>query len=403
MSVDNTIELYEDTLLDSIPDMLTEAVRTIFPGDFYKKTQLPRQKADTFIGNLLGKTFTALTPKARKKIRATDKFEPRFIVGYNLEDSPLFYEIWYDPFENSFVTVDRFAGIIGSKRDRLNDAVADFVDAVADVEGENFDRGDLRDAMSNFSSAVSGQAKKETRGRPSGTGKHQTRARTVADAERATGELPPELYDLRFQQVTTQSRQGRPIAKLDVSQLERKLGKQAVTEALFGDQEAVDTLRDSILEANRSSSALLQDILGSSVEEYKTSRMTRNSAKKFWQVWGRDVTFPFSLGFLGKPKGKKAAILRGDDANGFFVIGYSLNGVVDMEVWFVKDNKTGKSKFHVFNMTAGKLVAKKDKLRQALNVVTNTIDVDFSDAIGSEDIKFAQRRIDISKKELDTE
>lgn len=392
-------EIENTLLMEHIEDLrsiLTESLRDIFRGDFYNFTKLQAKKGGIF-ARLFGRTFSALTPKTRQSIFSSPLLEPKFILGYQLEDTPNFYEIWYDPFDDVFRIVDNFGSLVGKEQEKMNGIISNFVEIVATKQDTRIDPSQLRQTVRDFTATVVNRIAKP--GQPAGQGKHQILAKSIADTELNNGELPPELYDLRVKYILGQSRNNRPIAKLDVETLRKRAGINE-TKVLNDPFNNVTDFTTIILEQNEVSSTILKDVVTGGVSEYNSSRITRTMAKKFWQIWGKEVDYPFKLNIFGKPANRISAILRGESADGFFVIGYSLNDIIDMEVWYIKDKETEQSQFYVLNLTAGKLVAKKDKLRQALAVITNKLDVNFDDTVDKSDIQQAQQKINLTQPNL---
>lgn len=121
--------------LDIDPDDIPY-VEELFSGRIYKdKSQLPGGKLKRNVFDI------------RKHITSTSKkLRPIFVIGYELHTGHVFYEIWYLPFEGSYVMVDNFGKRIGKRRlyDDISDAADDLVDVIA-KQDITFDRRDERD------------------------------------------------------------------------------------------------------------------------------------------------------------------------------------------------------------------------------------------------------------------
>lgn len=337
--------------------MLAEAERSVFPGEMYiKNTRVPNtfnSKILNFFG--LARKFPGVTPVERRTIKLPQSFEPKFIIGYAVEASPLNFEIWYDPYENAFGVFDKHGRPVSTTFPRLTDAVAEFIDHIADIE-------------------IEGPLSRE-------------------EKEKIVRSLQKEKEEQELEQLAK-----RKIYDIDSAAKRDRPKMRDVNSPPFRESQEFD--RDALLAENANSRNMIQDLFLGQVSEYHLSRMTKNSVKKFWQVWGKDVEFPTDFlrnRLLGKLALQK---LSSDDADGFFVIGYTFDDKIDLEIWNIKDKTTGKVLFYVFNLTAGKLLAKTQKLRHALNIITDILNVDFGDTIFDKDVKMAQQRIAISNKEL---
>lgn len=283
----------------------------IFKGNVYKdKSKLPS-------GRLKRNIFDF-----RKHLTGNiDKLQPLFIIGYNLEESRLFYEIWYLPFEGQYIIIDKFGKRTTKfhKYETITQAVDELVDIISTVDIENFDEDDLEKDIER-------NAERNIRS------KYKTTSRTL-DRD----EWNDDSGFKRYAECET--------------------------------QEDIDTL----LEQNITSRGLLADMINSNITEYRETRMNRSKINSLWKfLLGRDIEYPTK--YLGG--GVKGAVLKllGREKEASFVVGYSLGGKLDFEIWFVKSVTKGKGSFYVFDITAAKVLAKDlPNMRQAYAYIANKI------------------------------
>lgn len=283
--------------------ILTEA-QDIFKGYVYKdKSRLS--------GGRLKRNIFDFRKHITSKI---DKLQPLFIVGYNLESSHLFYEIWYLPFDGEYIIVDKF-GKRTTKFKRYNTitkAVDALVDIISTVDPEDlFDLDEL--------------------------------GLDVEDAEDALS-LAKDRLEFR--------------------ELEKQFGKASRSKVSRFECETYEEI-NALLEQNITSRSLLADLINDNVEEYKETRMNRNKIGAAWKfLLGRDITYPTK--YLGGGIRNVVLKLLGKDREASFVVGYSLAGKVNFEIWFVKSVNSGKGSFYVFDITSAKVLAKDlPNMRQA--------------------------------------
>lgn len=264
----------------------------VFTGEVYKdKSQLP--------GGRLKRNIFDIRKHATG---ASRKLQPIFVIGYQLSNSKVFYEIWYLPFEGKFVLIDNFGKRIGDRRmyEDISDAVDDLVDIISKHD-RDFDREDERDFEK--------EAEKEVR----------------------------------------------------YGRFENK------------DANEDKALVETILERTVASRRILADLINTDIEEYKETRMKKHKISRWWApIIGRDIDFPtkYISSRLSPFKivGKKKEAL--------FVIGYTLNNKIDVEIWFVKSLISGKGSFYVFDLSSGKLIGEDIKnMRQAYAQIAKKITV----------------------------
>lgn len=246
---------------------------------------------------------------------AIDKLRPLFIIGYNLEESHLFFEIWYLPFDGQYIIVDKFGKrtIRFEKYETITAAIDKLIDIVSTIDPDNYE--EYEDLDDDFRI----NAEKNVRSRYKVSTK---------DLDRDT------YYD-----------DGESITQEDINVL---------------------------LEANVASRALLADMINSNIEEYKSTRMDHAKINRLWRfLLGRDIVRPSK--YLG---GIVNAVLklvgRGREAS--FVVGYSLDNKINFEIWYVKSASNPRGSFYVFDVTSSKILDKDlPNMRQAYARIANKI------------------------------
>lgn len=130
------------------------------------------------------------------------------------------------------------------------------------------------------------------------------------------------------------------------------------------DQKNETILVEQLLEATKVSRQILTGMINDQVSEYHATRMDSVAAKHFWQFWSKHVEFPskyVSTGIWGTLRK-----IVGQEKTATFVVGFSLKNKINVEIWLVKDNVSGRGSFYIFDLTSGELVAQGIKtVRQA--------------------------------------
>lgn len=271
----------------------------IFPGEVYSNfTKIPKRRWS--ILNVFQKKRSVAPPK-RLGILPT-VFDKVFLFGFQFENEPnLFYELWFDSFNETFTIHDRFGDEVQSGFRTMNKAIDAFIDFIGSF-------GDNRQPDKQAERSFERTAEKSAR----------SNVRSAREEAKDSMDFPSEQ---------------------------------------FISDEDVETLVEQFAETR----GMLANIVNTElVEEYNVSRMNRRLAKKFWQVWGKDVTFPNK--FLNRGVRDRLRIF-GNKAEGVFVIGLTFADRMDVEVWYIKPER-GTASFYVFNITAGQLVAENIKRRR---------------------------------------
>lgn len=288
----------------TVDGVLLEA--DIFHGEVYKrKTQLSG-------GRLKRNIFDY-----RKHLTSgLGKLRPLFIIGYNLEKSHLFYEIWFLPFDAKYIIVDKF----GKRTTKFKkySTITDVIDKMVDIISTTDDS-----PLDLYSDA---------------------------DLQDAEEDLENELKDLQNRN--------------EIRKLQRKVANM---ESFTEDD------RVALLESNVTSRALLADMINSNIVEYHNTRMNRNKINSLWRfLLGRNIVYPSK--YIGSGVKSKILSLVGLDREASFVVGYSMADKINLEVWFVKSLSQGKGNFYVFDVTSAKVVAKKlPNMRQAYAIISSKI------------------------------
>jgi hypothetical protein len=110
----------QNVLLERYGDDENEDEANLFRGEVYTDESQLKGKRLKFNINL-----TTPARMAQRKLHA------RFIVGYNIRNSHLFYEIWYLPFSGKYALVDKF----GKKPDNTRESpkLKDVIDMLFDI------------------------------------------------------------------------------------------------------------------------------------------------------------------------------------------------------------------------------------------------------------------------------
>jgi len=276
-------------------------------------------------GRLQGSLFDIGTHIANK----FNVFAPLFIVGYKLDSSTLFFEVWYLPKDGKYIVVDKFGK--RTEKNQKFDKMVDAVDELVDVISANDERDDndltyyqeLEDEIED--DAERGVRKKYKR----------SYRDFDNDKIKRTHKSPP-IYDEYEESVEP---------TLNVKQL---------------------------LEQSVASKAILFDLINKDIKEYKETRMNRNRVSSLWGlILGKNIKTPTK--YLGGGS-DSLFTLTGTKKEASFVIGYSLGNKIDIEIWFVKNVITSKGEFYVFDITAGQLIAKGMKtMRKAYAEIVDKI------------------------------
>lgn len=119
-----------------------------------------------------------------------------------------------------------------------------------------------------------------------------------------------------------------------------------------------------LLEESQISRSTITQALNSQVLEYHHTRMDSHATKGFFQFWGKFVDIPqkyISSGLTGM-----AQRIVGKGKIATFIVGFSLQNRVDIEIWYVRNASTGLGSYYVFDLTSLKVVAKHlQTIRQA--------------------------------------
>ena len=260
----------------------------IFPGKVYKdstKISGGRLKRNIF--------------DIRKHLTGYNKkLQPIFLVGYDILDNTVFYELWYLPFEGKYVVVDNFGKRIGNQMlyDNISDAVEEIVDIVSHKD------------------------------------------------------------------------------KVMVKKTERELEREASRRKIETTEHYNDLLLiENLLEQNITSRGMLVDMINADLKEYYATRMSKHNISKWWgAIIGREIQTPT------KYIGSKSSPFKifGKNKEALFVLGYTLNNKIDVEVWLVKDSLTGIGKFYVFDLSSSKIIAKNlPNMRKAFSEIAMKIAV----------------------------
>lgn len=134
---------------------------------------------------------------------------------------------------------------------------------------------------------------------------------------------------------------------------------------------------DSLEEQFEYTKAELGRNLNATVRTYKTTRFTGRSLSGIWRriLGGIATVTPSNYRYDGAFGGLKRRfdILLGREKDASFVIGYTLNDIIDVEIWYVRDTKTGRNRFYVFNLTSYNLIGNALTMKEAIKLVSDKI------------------------------
>lgn len=137
----------------------------------------------------------------------------------------------------------------------------------------------------------------------------------------------------------------------------------------------VNEAKTALLESTGNSRLLISNMLNAQVTEYHETKMTKINQKWFFQRWGKFSMAPTDFMDRGIRGFFNRVILR-NRREADFVIGFSLEGRVNVEIWYVRDLSGGNqgNGYYVFNLTSRELIAGDlNSIRQAYLAVGRNI------------------------------
>lgn len=312
------IEQKRVELVSEAVTILQELSNDLYPGEVYKtRTKIPRRRR----GLISFKRSVPSTASPHDKGR----FDPIFIIGYEVDSADVFFEIWYDANLRKFIVFDKYGNPVSR------------------------DRSKIRRAMDDLSDVVSAYLNRQ------------------ADVD-YEDEIDRQLDTAKQRQLSTRIRM-----QDWVEQVDDPLEENVTTRMMLGSELNVD------------------------VEEYKSTRMEQNEVSRFFRrvLGGKPVSSPRDFTDYGLPFGglkKKWDQLAGNDKAATFVTGYTLADRIDVEVWYVKDTRSGRDKFYVFDLTGLELVTTARTMKDAIKAIADLIQVPVDYGVPEDDVPNHRKR-----------
>lgn len=277
----------------------------LFHGDVYTdKSKLRKRKFGLF--------SKARQTKLKGKF---GKFEPIFIIGYEIPRKSLLWEIWYDAMLGKYGIFDRFGGMVGKMKDTLEHAVDIMVDVVAkeDIEVVVPDDDDI-ESMSRASIRRKGYTQRD--------------------------------FDMD---------------RVSFESFEKSLN-----------------FRDKVLNESIATKQFLLSRINDQIEDYHETQMNRRMVSKLWEpIIGKVFQYPSKFLPAKGPIGKivnKVQKIFGVEQEAVFVIGFTLADKVPHEIWFVEN--FGENTFYVFDLESAKMIGRNLRtIRDAYRIVAKRLAV----------------------------
>jgi len=336
------VELIQESALErDLPDERRSMVkRSLFPGEwYYDKTKLPRQKQSGIYG-LFGLDMNPLIGDTRVDRLGREIAPPLFMFGYKMKFGNIFYELWFDPYNSTFMVVDNVP-TIKRKSTSIKPAIESLLDLIARSEDLDDDQRreitqyerDLYSAINKQSSKLSNlERKKKSKGfmrRLIGNILKST------DLEVATDSVE---FDIDKNFMITENEQMR---------IRNELNSVASIEDIISEFISVDIYHESKIKPQSGAITKVVDkLLGR----------------------GRDVEIETPLSVLKKSM-KKLQTNRGDL---YFIRGFSImDGKINLEIWQLVVGD--RSEYFLFNITSNKLIMSSTNLRRVFMGAVNYI------------------------------
>lgn len=162
---------------------------------------------------------------------------------------------------------------------------------------------------------------------------------------------------------------------IDMRELDRDeeqyLKALAVRNQKVAMRESEEAIR-GLLEYTAASRAYLTDILNAKVSEYHKTKMDSRAVKSFWKFWGKFVEIPqsyMSRGLLGAVRK-----IIGRERVAEFIIGFSMDNRIDVEIWYVRDRYTNTGSYYVFDLAGKDIIGEEIKsIRHAYQIAGEKI------------------------------
>ena len=282
--------------------------REILPGEVYTdKSRIPPRKSN-LLGRILGRKNT--TPLTRKfTFLGDDPFPAIFVIGYLLDNSRFFYEIWFDPYVDGYVIIDSALSKVSRSYRTLSQALSVFVDLIAKKEDLSPSQ---EQELKRFEDDLVYSLKLDA-GRRQISKKYDGYNESVFN-----NDSDDIIFDIE-----------RDIAKFD-------------------------ELKNHILESAKTARDIVLSIDG--VEEYHRTRFNKSEIVRAKMVAGIKPETPTTV------RGYVLNVYNFSDRPGMkFVVGYSMRGI-NVEIWAITDSG-GDTTLFLFNVNSLRVIAKSKKIR----------------------------------------
>ena len=305
-----------------------------FPGEFYRDvSRIKKSARKSWLKNLYPQVKQWI-----ERFKHSEKlFIKIFLFGYQMDVGNLIYELWYNPYDNTYVIFDQF----GQKQARsyytMKDAVNGLLNFIATEE-------------------VSEQIK----------------AAEDTGNEQAVDSAKKQAMNMRQES----------------NEVEEKFEEAIISEQFnfigFSDSIDPDILRESILNENQALTSMFNDIINNEmIDSYDKSRvekhkMQRKLFQKFRPEGEGNVEFP-------PPSGRKKSlrfllsINRKNKLEGTFIKGFTFkDGAIDLEIWYMRENPRSSNErtyFQVFNLSGLRSEGTAPTLRGAYQIVMRKLSV----------------------------
>jgi len=309
----------------------------VFDGEIYSNhTMIPPRRWRKF--NLFHKTSV----RQRVALPFFRRWDKIFLFGYRFESYPnIFYELWFDTGTSTYEIHDKYGEVVNKGYVRMNDVINAFVDLIG-----SFKSDDQKNLGRGYEEEIEKDLKLDAKMNLNVAGRHVDGQGTAfAESLNPTAE---EVF-------------------------------AGILMAEGEDETFTEEMREKLLELTINTRDMLAQFVNSDlIHEYHETRMDRHLVKqKFWHIFTRRPTMPNK--FI-KGIGNKAAKILGGGNEATFLVGLTLADKVDVEIWYVKQHKSGfedgsnRATFWVFDLTSGRVVERDmDRMRDAYHLAAKKL------------------------------
>jgi len=309
------------------------------------------------------------------------KFQPIFIIGYDLDDLNLVYEIWYSTLDSNYKIFDRFGKNVGGSSEELLVAVNNLIDIVWKVEDidpslrREFSQ-ELRRSIGSAGSRIERSAEQAERNI-----EREQKQRQILKPEWKKLARDSNFIQWMMDNYDEDVKQWEYDDWMEYEEHFQEYmyaeGQEIINKNMFLKEswEESEKFVNDLLEQTITTRGLLAQALGNKIIEYKDTRMDKHKISILWgPILGRSIEFPnkyfHSFPILGNIA-KKVRKVFGVDKEAVFVTGWTFDNKIDFEIWFVKSVSSDRdNQFVVFDLNSGRVIGKGfTKVRQAFDVI----------------------------------